>query len=77
MASAVLFDRQPFARIVRCRTVAKVLSIGFEGPEVFPVLGGEIVECEPGLGDPLAPKPPPPEPFRCHQNSAIAPGIIC
>jgi hypothetical protein len=25
MASAVLFDRQPFDRMVRCRTVAKVL----------------------------------------------------
>ena len=30
IASAVLFERQPFERIVRCRTVAKVLSIGFE-----------------------------------------------
>src|SRR5437868_1999394 len=29
MASAVLFDRQPFDRIVRCQTVAKVLSMGF------------------------------------------------
>src|ERR1700756_2564309 len=29
MASAVLFDRQPFDRMVRCRTVAKVLSMGF------------------------------------------------
>jgi hypothetical protein len=29
IASAVLFERQPFERIVRCRTVAKVLSIGF------------------------------------------------
>jgi len=29
MASAVLFDRQPFDRIVLCRTVANVLSIGF------------------------------------------------
>ena len=27
MASAVLFDRQPFDRMVRCRTVAKVLSM--------------------------------------------------
>ena len=26
MASAVLFDRQPLDRMVRCRTVAKVLS---------------------------------------------------
>src|SRR5437762_11695250 len=30
MASDVLFERQPFERIVRCRTVAKVLPIGFE-----------------------------------------------
>jgi len=29
IASAVLFERQPFERIVRCRTVANVLSIGF------------------------------------------------
>lgn len=29
MASAVLFERQPFDRIVRWRTVANVLSIGF------------------------------------------------
>ena len=29
MASAVLFDRQPLDRMVRCRTVAKVLSMGF------------------------------------------------
>jgi hypothetical protein len=29
MARAVLFDRQPFDRMVRCRTVAKVLSMGF------------------------------------------------
>src|SRR5271167_866836 len=51
MASAVLFEKQPFERIVRCRTVAKVLSIGFEvrGPQVFPVFGREIVECEQGL----------------------------
>src|SRR6202035_1861898 len=42
MASAVLFERQPFERIVRCRTVAKVLSIGVE-------FGREIVECEQGL----------------------------
>src|SRR5882762_3628379 len=27
MASAVLFDRQPFDRMVRCRTVAQVLSV--------------------------------------------------
>ena len=29
MASAVLFERHPFERIVLCRTVAKVLSIAF------------------------------------------------
>jgi hypothetical protein len=29
MASAVLFDSQPFERMVRWRTVANVLSIGF------------------------------------------------
>jgi hypothetical protein len=29
MASAVLFERQPLDRTVRCRTVANVLSIGF------------------------------------------------
>jgi len=29
MARAVLFERQPLDRIVRCRTVANVLSIGF------------------------------------------------
>ena len=29
IASAVLLERQPFARMVRCRTVANVLSIGF------------------------------------------------
>src|SRR4029079_12045977 len=29
MASAVLLDRHPFDRIVRWRTVAKVLSMGF------------------------------------------------
>src|SRR4051795_2117831 len=47
IASAVLFERQPFERIVRCRTVAKVLSIGFE--VLRPVFGGKIVECEQGL----------------------------
>jgi hypothetical protein len=35
MASAVLFDRQPFDRMVRCRTVAKVLSIEFEVRRCF------------------------------------------
>src|SRR3954447_3884592 len=41
IASAVLFDRQPFERIVRCRTVANVLSIGFVVSQVLPVFGGE------------------------------------
>src|SRR5271169_5090451 len=44
MASAVLFDRQPFDRMVRCRTVAKVLSMGFVVGKCFPVLGREVVE---------------------------------
>src|SRR5215467_2955935 len=47
MASAVLFDRQPLARIVRCRTVGAFDRV--RGPQVFPVFGGEIVECEQGL----------------------------
>src|ERR671916_3109350 len=49
IASAVLFERHPFERIVRCRTVAKVLSIGFEVRRCFQVFGGEIVEGEQGL----------------------------
>src|SRR5437764_14255756 len=48
IASAVLFERQPFERIVRCRTVAKVLSIGFEVLRCFQC-SAEIVECEQGL----------------------------
>src|ERR1700736_381792 len=44
MASAVLFDRQPFDRMVRCRTVAKVLSNGVRRSQVLPVLGREVVE---------------------------------
>src|SRR5258705_13609663 len=43
MASAVLFDRQPFDRMVRCRTVAKVLSMGFVVRKL-PVLGRKVVE---------------------------------
>src|SRR4051795_13191888 len=42
IASAVRLDRHPFDRIVRWRTVAKVLSMGLV--EVFPVLGREVVE---------------------------------
>src|SRR5712672_1274567 len=49
IASAVLFERQPFERIVRCRTVAKVLSIGFEVLRCFQCSAGKIVECEQGL----------------------------
>ena len=44
MASAVRRDRQPLVLAVRSRTVAKVLSIGFRGPDVLPVLGREVVE---------------------------------
>src|SRR5271156_3604084 len=35
MASAVLFERRPFERVVLCRTVAKVLSIGFDVRKCF------------------------------------------
>src|SRR3954449_3933552 len=49
MASAVLFERQPFARIVRCRTVSEGALDRVRGPQVFPVFGGEIVEGEQGL----------------------------
>ena len=41
IASAVLFERQPFERIVRCRTVAKVLSIGFEVRKCFQCSAGK------------------------------------
>src|SRR5205085_1576015 len=41
MASAVLFDRQPFDRIVRCRTVAKVLSMGFVVRKCFQCSAGK------------------------------------
>src|SRR5215212_9222891 len=41
IASAVLFERQPFERIVRCRTVAKVLSIGFEVLRCFQCSAGK------------------------------------
>src|SRR5437660_11502374 len=44
IASAVLLDRQPFDRMVRWRTVAKVLSMGLVVRRCFPVLGGEFVE---------------------------------
>ena len=43
MATAVLFERQPLARIVRRRTVAIVLSIGCPW-QMFPVLGRKVVE---------------------------------
>ena len=41
IASAVLFERPPFERIVRCRTVAKVLSIGFEVLRCFQCSAGK------------------------------------
>ena len=41
IASAVLFERQPFDRMVRCRTVAKVLSIGFEVRKCFQCSAGK------------------------------------
>src|SRR5215813_13736242 len=41
MASAVLFDRQPFDRMVRCRTVAKVLSMGFVVRKCFQYVAGK------------------------------------
>jgi hypothetical protein len=39
--NAVLFDRQPFDRMVRCRTVAKVLSIGFVVRKCFQCSAGK------------------------------------
>ena len=41
MARAVLFDRQPFDRMVRCRTVAKVLSMGFVVRKCFQCSAGK------------------------------------
>jgi len=43
IARAVLFERHPFERTVRWRTVANVLSIGFVVRRCF-VLGREVVE---------------------------------
>src|SRR3954470_4471407 len=40
-ASAVLFDRQPLARTVRCRIVANVLSIGFVVRKCFQCSAGK------------------------------------
>ena len=37
----ILFDRQPFDRIVRCRTVAKVLSIGLVVRKCFQCSAGK------------------------------------
>ncbi len=42
MSRAVSCDSAPFMRTVRCRTVAKALSIGFDVSKMRPVLGGEI-----------------------------------
>ena len=44
MASAVLLERHPLDRTVRCRTVANVLSMGFGGAQMLPMLGGKVVE---------------------------------
>src|SRR5271169_5071662 len=41
MAIAVLFDKQPFHRMVRCRTVAKVLSMGFVVRKCFQCSAGK------------------------------------
>ena len=41
MARAVLFERQPFARIVLCRTVAKVLSMGLGRAQCFQCSAGK------------------------------------
>ena len=41
MASAVLFERHPFERVVLCRTVAKVLSIGFDVRRCFQCSAGK------------------------------------
>ena len=41
IASAVLFDRQPFDRMVRCRTVAKVLSMGLLVRKCFQCSAGK------------------------------------
>ena len=39
--SELLFERQPFDRIVRCRTVANVLSIGFVLRKCFQCSAGK------------------------------------
>ena len=41
MASAVRFERHPFERIVLCRTVAKVLSMGFDVRRCFQCSAGK------------------------------------
>ena len=41
MASAVLFERHPFDRMVLCRTVAKVLSMGFVVLKCFQCSAGK------------------------------------
>src|SRR6266403_4122147 len=41
IASAVLLDRHPFDRIVRCRTVAKVLSMGLVVRRCFQCSAGK------------------------------------
>ena len=44
MSRAVSCESAPFMRTVRCRTVAKALSIGFRCPQMRPMLGREIEE---------------------------------
>jgi hypothetical protein len=44
MAIAVLFERHPLDRTVRCRTVANLLSMGVGGPQVLPMLSREVVK---------------------------------
>lgn len=43
IASAVVFERQPFARMVRWRTVANVLSMGFEVRRWSQCSAGKVV----------------------------------
>src|SRR5207237_7104987 len=49
MASAVLFERQPFERIGAVPHGGKGALDRVRGPQVFPVFGREIIECEQGL----------------------------
>jgi hypothetical protein len=46
MVRAVRFDRQPFDRTVRWRTIANVLSMGFVVRKCFQCSAGEVVESQ-------------------------------